>query len=88
MHSRRLGNKHFTLEGGERLKVESGGFSYQFDFTEEANLFEGAKVELVIGARSINGHLTALLAGRIIVTVQEDFGPLIHMCVLRIDNTC
>jgi hypothetical protein len=87
MRARRIGNKQFTLEEGERLNIESGGFSYQFEFTEEANLFEGAKVDIIIGGRSVSGHVTALLPGRIIVTVQDDFGPLIKMCVLRIDNT-
>ncbi len=87
MRARRIGNKQFTLEEGERLSIESGGFSYQFEFTEEANLFEGAKVDIIIGGRSVSGHVTALLAGRLIVTVQDDFGPLIKTCVLRIDNT-
>jgi AAA domain len=85
--ARRIGNKQFTLEEGERLNIDSSGFSYQFEFTEEANLFEGAKVDIIIGGRSVSGHVTALLAGRIIVTVQDDFGPLIKTCVLRIDNT-
>ena len=87
MRARRIGHRQFTLEDGERLKIESGGFSYQFEFTEEANLFENAKVELIIGGRSVSGHVTAILAGRIIVTVQDDFGPLIRTCVLRVDNT-
>ena len=87
MRRRRIGNQQFTLEDGERLNTDSGGFSYQFEFTEEANLFEGAKVEIIIGGRVVAGHLTALLQGRIIVTLQEDFGSVIQICILRIDAT-
>ena len=87
MKTRRIGTRQFTLENGERVKGDSGGFSYQFEFTEEANLFENAKVDLVIGGRPASGNITALSAGRLIVTLQDDFGPVIRMCVLRIDNT-
>ena len=55
MKRRRVGHQQFMLEDGERLATEAGGFSYQFEFTEEANFFEGAKVELVIGGRVVTG---------------------------------
>jgi hypothetical protein len=87
MKRRRVGHQQFTLEDGERLATEAGGYSYQFEFGEEANIFEGAKVELVIGGRAVAGYLTGILQGRIIVTVQEDFGAHIASCILRIDNT-
>lgn len=87
MKSRRIGTRQFSLEDGERVNEQSGGFSYQFDFTEEANLFEGAKVDLFIEGRWVAGNITALFAGRILVTIQDDFGPSIRLCVLRIDNT-
>lgn len=87
MKRRRVGHQQFTLEDGERLATEAGGFSYQFEFGEEANIFEGAKVELIIGGRVVAGYLTGILQGRIIVTLQEDFGKHIASCILRIDNT-
>jgi hypothetical protein len=87
MKRRRIGHQQFTLEDGERLATEAGGYSYQFEFGEEANIFEGAKVELIIGGRSITGNLTSILQGRIIVSVQEDFGQNISSCILRIDST-
>jgi hypothetical protein len=87
MKRKRAGRQQFTLEDGERLATEAGGFSYQFEFGEEANIFEGAKVELVIGGRVVAGYLTGILQGRIIVTLQEDFGKNITSCILRIDNT-
>lgn len=87
MKSRKIGHRQFSLEDGERLSIEAGGFSYQFEFTEDGNLFEGSRVELVIGGRSVAGNLTGLLQSRIIITLAEDFGPRIGMCILRIDNT-
>lgn len=87
MRKRRSGKQQFALEDGVRVATEANGFSYQFEFGEEANLFEGAKVDIVIGNRIVAGQLTAILLGRIIVTVQEDFGERIFSCLLRIDNT-
>jgi hypothetical protein len=87
MKRRRAGQQQFMLEDGERSATEAGGFSYQFEFGEEANIFEGAKVELVIGGRAVTGRLTAILQGRIIITLQEDFGMTVKFCILRIDNT-
>jgi len=81
------GTQQFTLENGKRLSAELRGYSYQFEFTEEANLFESAKVEVLIGGKRIAGQITGILQGQIIVTIEDDFGPVIRHCVLRIDNT-
>ena len=88
MKRRRVGDQRFTLEDGERLATDkAGGYSYQFEFGEEANIFEGAKVVLVIGGRDVPGYLTGILQGRIIVTTQDDFGANIALCILKIDST-
>ncbi len=87
MRRRRVGYQQFQLEDGQRVPTEVSGNSYQFEFGEEASLFEGAKVEILVGGRVVDGQLTALMQGRIIVTLQEDFGNHITSCVLRVDNT-
>ncbi|MCE9553993.1 MAG: AAA family ATPase [Planctomycetes bacterium] len=87
MRRRQVGRQQFVLEDGRRVATEAKGFSYDFEFSEDANIFEGAKVELVVGGQVEPGYLTAILMGRIIVTLQEDFGEHIHTCILRIDNT-
>lgn len=87
MRRRHVGYQQFMLEDGDRLAVEDGGYTYQFEFAEEANVFEGAKVELVIGGRVIAGHLTGIMQGRILITLEEDYGDTISSCILRIDNT-
>jgi hypothetical protein len=87
MKRRHVGRQQFVLEDGERLPSDSSGFSYQFAFSEEANLFEGAKVDLIVGGQLVVGNLTGILQGRIVITLQEDFGDSIKSCILRIDNT-
>lgn len=87
MKRRKIGHRQFILEDGELVSTEGTGFSYQFEFAEDANLFEGAQIELVIGGRSVSGSLTAILQGRIVITLSEDYGANIGACVLRIDNT-
>lgn len=87
MRRRKVGRQQFALEDGYRVRTEVGSISYQFEFAEEANVFEGAKVEIVIAGRVVPGQLTALMQARIIITLQEDFGEHISSCTLRIDNT-
>jgi len=87
MLQRYSGHKQFTLEGGEKLPTKTAGFSYQFEFGEEANIFEGAMVELLIEGRRVAGNLTGILQGRIIVTLQEERGKIIASSILRINNT-
>jgi hypothetical protein len=87
MKRRKVGRQQFALEDGERLPSDSNGFSYQFAFSEEANLFEGAKVDLIVGGQLVIGNLTGILQGRIIITLQDDFGDFIKSCILRLDNT-
>jgi len=87
LKQKRTGSQSFSLEDGRRVSTEGDGFSYEFDFAEEANLFEGAKVELVIDGQFVQGNVTAVLQGKIIVTVSSDFGETIRLCVLKVDNT-
>lgn len=87
MKRRKIGHRQFILEDGELVSTEGSGFSYQFEFAEDANLFEGAQIELVIGGRAVSGSLTGILQGRIVVTLSENYGSHIGACVLRIDNT-
>src|ERR1051326_1767983 len=75
MKRRRVGFQQFVLEDGKQIQMETGGFSYQFDFYEEANIFEGARIEILIGGHVVEGNITGVLQGQIIITLQENFGP-------------
>jgi len=81
------GTQQFALKDGQRLSVDLRGYSYQFEFAEEANVFESARVDVVIGGKTVAGQITGLFQGRMIVTLEADFGPVILSCILRIDNT-
>lgn len=89
MRQRRIGQQSFLLENGVAVSRDAGGCSYQFAFAEQATLFEDAKVDILIGGRTVIGHLTAIreAQGTIVITIQEDFGDRIVSCVLRIDAT-
>lgn len=81
------GQQRYAIEDGERVSLEIDSNCYQFEFSAEVNLFEGARVDLIIGARVAEGRLVAFMRGRIVVAVEEDFGETITRCILRIDNT-
>jgi hypothetical protein len=72
MKKKQIGRQQFVLENGERLQSDTSGFSYQFAFSEDANLFEGAKVELIVAGQLVIGNITGILNGRIIITVTSD----------------
>ncbi len=74
------------LENGRQISLDDG-FSYEFDFRHDPNLFEGAEVSLVIGRQQAPGRLTSQRDGQLIITVQVDLGEVISRCILKIDNT-
>jgi hypothetical protein len=86
MRQHGIGQQTFTLEDGTLLP-ELPDSSYEFEFAEESNLFEGAQVTLLISGRPVAGRLTSITPSRIVVTLSEDLGGAISKCDLRIDNT-
>ncbi|MGO8975702.1 MAG: AAA domain-containing protein, partial [Steroidobacteraceae bacterium] len=87
MRRQRKGTRQITLENGERVALDRGHIGYVFSFTDDADLFEDARVELRIGARSIEGNIASITGGRIIIAVDEDLGEALIRCILVIDNT-
>ena len=87
MRRQRHVSRQITLEDGERISLDQGHFGYSFVFTEDAELFEDARVELRIGARKIDGQIVSISGGRIIIAVEEDLGETVARCTLVIDNT-
>ena len=79
MKRRKIGHRQFILEDGELVSTEGSGFSYQFEFAEDANLFEGAQIELVIGGRAVSGSSRRRPAG---VVGSECHGT--HYAALRL----
>ena len=75
------------LNDGVATDLGTDGFGYVFDFVEAADIFEDAQVEIVAGSRRCSGSVVSLLPGKIILSLDENFGPRIRVCVLRVDNT-
>jgi len=87
MKKKGAGIQSFSLERGTLVNTDGGLFAYRFDFAEEANLFEGAKVDVQLGAQAVQGSIAAVMQGQIIVSMVSDFGEEIRNCILKIDNT-
>jgi len=60
MHRQRQSARQITLEDGVQIPLDRGHFGYSFVFTEDADLFEDARVELRIGARRIEGNILSI----------------------------
>ena len=63
------------------------GISVMFLFAEDADLFEDARVDLRIGARTIEGNIASIADSRIVIAVEEDLGETLIRCTLVIDNS-
>jgi ssDNA-binding Zn-finger/Zn-ribbon topoisomerase 1/DNA polymerase III delta prime subunit len=87
MRREQHGTRQITLENGERVALDRGHIGYVFAFTEDAELFEDARVELRIGGRTVEGNIVSITGGRIVIAVEEDLGAALERCVLVIDNT-
>jgi ssDNA-binding Zn-finger/Zn-ribbon topoisomerase 1/DNA polymerase III delta prime subunit len=87
MRRQRQGTRQIALENAERFALDRGHIGYVFSFAEDADLFEDARVELRIGARTIEGNIASITGGRIIIAVDEDLGEALIRCILVIDNT-
>jgi DNA polymerase III delta prime subunit len=87
LRRQRQGTRQIVLENGERVPLDRGHIGYVFAFAEDVDLFEDARVELRIGARTIEGNIASITGGRIIIAVEEDLGEALIRCILVIDNT-
>lgn len=87
MRRKKTACKQIVLEDGMRVQLDGKENGYQFPYNEDAELFEGAAVVAVIGGMQSEGRIVAFLGNQIVISLQDDFGPRIAACILRIDNT-
>ena len=76
-----------TLEHGVAVPLDGREPGYRFPYDGDAELFEGAKITIVIGNRKCGGRIVSVSADWLIASFEEDLGPTIRTCVLHIDNT-
>ena len=87
MRRRGSGMRTVTLEHGEAVALDGRERGYRFPYDGDAELFEGAKVTIAIGNRTCDGRIVSVSSQWLVVSFDEDLGPRIGTCVLRIDNT-
>jgi hypothetical protein len=87
MRRRGSGMRTVTLEHGEAVALDGRERGYRFPYDGDAELFEGAKVTIAIGSRTCDGRIVSVSSQWLVVSFDEDLGPRIGICVLRIDNT-
>ena len=87
MRRKKTAYKQVVLESGIRVQLDGKENGYQFPYSEDAELFEGAAVIAVVGGTQSEGRIVAFLGNQIVISLQDDFGPRIAACILRIDNT-
>jgi hypothetical protein len=80
------GQQRYELENGKR--VEGRESIYGFDFTDDAALFDDAKVEIDISGRRIYGSIVSISSGCILLSIGEELEPdALHRVILLIDAT-
>ena len=87
MRRKKTAFKQIVLENGVRVKLDGKENGYQFPYNEDAELFEGAAVIAVVSGTQSEGRIVAFLGNQIVISLQDDFGPRIAACIVRIDNT-
>ena len=81
------GQKRYELEKGRRIEAAGREILYAFLFTDEAELFEEAQVEVQVAGQRVEGSIVSISAGRLVIAVREDLGSDIRHAVLLIDAT-
>ena len=64
------GQKRYELEDGVRTQSEE--FVYEFPFTDEAELFEDARVEVEISGQRVQASIVSINSGRLFLAIDQD----------------
>ena len=79
------GQKRYELENGVRAAGNEA--VYQFPFTDDAELFEDARVEIEISGRRIDGSIVSIGSGRLWLATGEELGSTLKRVVLLVNST-
>ncbi|MEW8441737.1 MAG: AAA domain-containing protein [Candidatus Thiodiazotropha taylori] len=88
LRSKGGGSRKVILEDGKKVD-ESNNIQniYIFDYPEDIDLFEGAKLLITADSKRVDGEITTIYGGNIYISLEEDFGKTISSCILEIDET-
>lgn len=81
------GQKRYELEKGARVDSGGQGTIYRFPFTDEADLFADARVDVEIPGRKVKGTIVSIGDGSLLLALDEDLGDLLPKAVLVVDAT-
>lgn len=81
------GSRRYELEHGKIADTQAGQPIYAFPFSEEAEIFEEARIEIEVDGRRSRGQIVSISEGTILVSLDDHLGPSIRRCILHIDNT-
>lgn len=81
------GQKRYEIERGQRLESENNDTLYAFAFSDEADLFEDAQVEVQLAGRKVQGSIVSISSGRLVLAISDDVGPEIERAVFLVDTT-
>ncbi len=81
------GSRRYELENGKLVDTQAGQVIYAFPFSEEAESFEEAVVEIDFEGRRSRGQIVSISEGTLLICIDDHLGVIIRRCVLLIDNT-
>ncbi|MFO1188323.1 MAG: AAA domain-containing protein [Alphaproteobacteria bacterium] len=81
------GSRRYELERGKVVDTQAGQPIYVFPFSEEAEIFEEARIEIEVDGRRSRGQIVSISEGTILISLDGNLGPSIRRCILLIDNT-
>ena len=81
------GQRFVDLESGEAIILEFRDRGYRFPYDGDAEFFEGARGSLEVDGRSAACRIVSIADRRLTISAQEDFGLLIAVARLKVDNT-
>ena len=81
------GQRRYELDKGHRGEAAGGDILYHFSFTDEAELFEDAQVEVQVDGRRIEATIVSIDVGHLVLALKEDIGKDVGFAVLLIDAT-
>ena len=81
------GQKRYELEKGRRGEPAGDDILYHFPFTDEAELFEEAQVEIQVEGQRVEGAIVSIGDGYLILALKRDIGDEVRSAMLLIDAT-
>ena len=81
------GQKRYELEKGRRGGAAGDDILYHFPFTDEAELFEEAQVEIQVEGQRVEGTIVSIGDSHLTLALKENIGDEVRFAVLLIDTT-